>query len=157
MIQSLFPLYFCTYDVITQVSLDVTSPNCHTRRREIHELGHRFYDGKYQNHFDNLLEIGSRSWTTILSTSFGEDWAHLTRDLLFDSEGTLKLMADLWNAIRKVIVPTLIDKVGYIPIPRIEYTEDNLDLVENLTLSGRNLFPNFMSLEPTTLSSSPPP
>jgi tryptophanase len=32
--------------------------------------------------------------------------------------------------------------VGYIPIPRAEYTDDHLDLViENLTLSGRNLFP----------------
>ncbi|KIM80670.1 hypothetical protein PILCRDRAFT_9478 [Piloderma croceum F 1598] len=34
-------------------------------------------------------------------------------------------------------------KVGYIPIPRVEYTDDAIDLVvENLTLSGRNLFPN---------------
>lgn len=39
-------------------------------------------------------------------------------------------------------------QVGYIPIPRIEYTDDALDLVvENLTLSGRNLFPNVVSLE----------
>ncbi|KAG6820002.1 hypothetical protein H0H93_006621 [Arthromyces matolae] len=39
-------------------------------------------------------------------------------------------------------------KVGYIPIPRIEYTDETLDLVvENLTLSGRNLFPNIISLE----------
>ena len=28
------------------------------------------------------------------------------------------------------------------PIPRVEYSDDNLDLViENLTLQGRNLFP----------------
>lgn len=34
------------------------------------------------------------------------------------------------------------------PIPRIEYTDENLDLVvENLTLSGRNLFPNVVSFE----------
>ena len=39
-------------------------------------------------------------------------------------------------------------QVGYIPIPRIEYTDDSLDLVvENLTLSGRNLFPNVIALE----------
>src|SRR6266550_8939339 len=35
-----------------------------------------------------------------------------------------------------------------IPIPRIEYSDDALDLVvENLTLSGRNLFPNIISVE----------
>lgn len=34
------------------------------------------------------------------------------------------------------------------PIPRIEYTDDSLDLVvENLTLQGRNLFPNVVSIE----------
>lgn len=39
-------------------------------------------------------------------------------------------------------------QVGYVPIPRIEYTDDMLDLViENLALSGRNLFPNVVSME----------
>ena len=41
-----------------------------------------------------------------------------------------------------------ISQVGHIPIPRIEYTDDSLDLVvENLTLQGRNLFPNIVSIE----------
>ena len=39
-------------------------------------------------------------------------------------------------------------QVGYIPIPRIEYSDESLDLVvENLALSGRNLFPNIISIE----------
>ena len=39
-------------------------------------------------------------------------------------------------------------QVDYIPVPRIEYTDDALNLVvENLTLSGRNLFPNVVNLE----------
>jgi len=70
-----------------------------------------------------------------LNLQFGRDWARLTRDLLFDSEGSLKFKSHLWNDIRKVILPQLIEKVGYVPIPRIEYTNDSLDLVvENLTL-----------------------
>jgi hypothetical protein len=40
---------------------------------------------------------------------FGEDWAMLTKDLLFDNEGSLKFNSDLWSSIRKVIVPTLVD------------------------------------------------
>ena len=49
---------------------------------------------------------------------------------------------DAWADIRKTILPSIIDRIGYVPIPRIEYTDDGLDLVvENLTLSGRNLFP----------------
>ena len=39
-------------------------------------------------------------------------------------------------------------KIGYIPIPRVEYSDDSLDLVlENLTLSGRNLLPNIVYFE----------
>jgi len=83
-----------------------------------------------------------------LNKQFGEDWARLTRDLLFDSEGSLKFKPELWSDIRKVILPTLIEQVGYIPIPRVEYSDDSLDLVvENLTLQGRNLFPNIVQLE----------
>lgn len=39
-------------------------------------------------------------------------------------------------------------QAGFIPIPRVEYTDDSLDLVvENLTLSGRHLFPNVVEVE----------
>ena len=39
-------------------------------------------------------------------------------------------------------------QVGYIPIPRVEYTDDDFDIViENLTLQGRNMFPTIMSME----------
>lgn len=79
-----------------------------------------------------------------LNARFGQDWARLTRDLLFDSEGSLKFKPELWSDVRRVILPALVDRVGYIPIPRVEYTDDALDLVlENLTLSGRNLFPKY--------------
>ena len=52
--------------------------------------------------------------------------------------------SELWLDIRKVILPSMIERIGYVPIPRIEYTDDSLDLVvENLTLSGPNLFPKY--------------
>jgi len=82
-----------------------------------------------------------------LNKRFGEDWARLTKHLLFDSEGSLKFKSHLWDDIRKVILPTVISQVGYVPIPRIEYTDDALDLViENLTLSGKNLLPNVITM-----------
>ena len=45
-------------------------------------------------------------------------------------------------------MPGFIEQVGYVPIPRIEYTDESVDLViENLALSGKNLFPNLISME----------
>lgn len=124
----------------------VLQPQCNDSARKLQDSGRQFYDGKYKSHFDGLFNAIGGFFTAMgddpLNARFGQDWARLTKDLLFDSEGSLKFKPELWRDIRKVILPAVIDRVGYIPIPRIEYTDDGLDLVlENLTLSGRNLFP----------------
>ncbi|KAF8813295.1 hypothetical protein BYT27DRAFT_7206900 [Phlegmacium glaucopus] len=90
----------------------VLEPACNDQGNRLHETGKHFCDDKYCSHSDNL------------NHQFGEDWAHLTKDLLFDNE------------------------VRYLPIPCTEYTDDSLYLlVENLTLQGRNLFPNIIEME----------
>jgi hypothetical protein len=50
-----------------------------------------------------------------MNKQFGEDWARLTKDLLFDSEGSLKFKPELWNDIRKVVLPQIINQVSYSP------------------------------------------
>ncbi|KAI0674595.1 hypothetical protein C8Q78DRAFT_1117563 [Trametes maxima] len=140
---------------IRKVLLDpgfVLEPQCNNDANTLREDGRKFYDEKYKGHFDNLFNAAIEWFRALgedpLNKRFGEDWARLTKDLLFDSEGSLKFKPDLWLDIRKVILPSIIDQVGYIPIPRIEYTDDAVDMViENLALSGRNLFPNFVSME----------
>lgn len=140
---------------IRQVLLEpgyVLEPKCNDEANRLRETGRYFYDDKYKGHFDNLIDR-TQTWFKAfaddpLNQRFGDDWARLTRDLLFDSEGSLKWKPELWMDIRKVILPSLMDQVGYVPIPRIEYTDDALDVViENLAFSGRNLFPNFVSME----------
>ncbi|KAL1739642.1 hypothetical protein HDZ31DRAFT_85812 [Schizophyllum fasciatum] len=82
-----------------------------------------------------------------LNVRFGQDWTRLTKDLLFDNEGRLAFKSELWADIRHTILPAVVDKVGYVPIPRIEYTDDAFDVViENLVLSGRNIFPNVIEV-----------
>jgi hypothetical protein len=130
----------------------VLEPDCNTQANRLTDLGREYYDVKYKMHFDNLFDSTSQWFKAMgddpINQQFGEDWARLTRDLLFDSEGALKFKPELWNDIRRVILPTLIEQVGYIPIPRIEYTDEGLDLVvENLTLQGRNLFPNIVAID----------
>ncbi|KAF7371999.1 hypothetical protein MVEN_00058000 [Mycena venus] len=58
-------------------------------------------------------------------------------------DGHIPKVCLLSSSIRSPSRPQSFIQVGYIPIPRVEYTDDNVDLVvENLTLSGRHLFPN---------------
>ena len=66
-----------------------------------------------------------------------------------NSEGKLTWKNDLWRDVRNVILPGVAQKVGHVPIPRIEYTDNQLDLViENLTLQGKNLFPKYVKNTP---------
>ncbi|KAJ7651060.1 hypothetical protein FB45DRAFT_30202 [Roridomyces roridus] len=137
--------------VLLQVGY-VTEPACNTRGRELRDSGRVFYDDKYKGHFDRFADAGAAWFQSMandpLNQTFAEDWARLTKDLLFDSEGNLQFKKSLWEDVRGVILPQLVTKVGYIPIPRVEYTDDMIDLVvENLTLSGQHLFPNIVEME----------
>ncbi|KAI1788073.1 hypothetical protein LXA43DRAFT_974992 [Ganoderma leucocontextum] len=148
--------WFCSVDTyVRKVLMEpgfILEAKCNDEANSLRESGRRFYDDKYKGHFDNLFSAAGDWFRAMgedpLNKRFGEDWARLTKDLLFDSDGSLKFKPQLWLDIRKVILPSIIDQVGYVPIPRIEYTDEALDLViENLALSGRNLFPNVISME----------
>ncbi|KAJ3775469.1 hypothetical protein FB446DRAFT_786011 [Lentinula raphanica] len=108
--------------------------------------------GKYRQHFDNVFEgigkfVGGIGADPV-NKQLGTDIQRLTKDLLFDSDGKLTFKPELWNDVRSTIAPGLIQRIGLVPIPRIEYTDDSLDLVlENLTLSAQNLFPNLVEVE----------
>jgi hypothetical protein len=66
----------------------VLEPDCNTRGNHIRDSGRQFYDGKYKKHFDNLFSsVGD--WFKAMGEDptnkrFGEDWARLTKYLLFD-------------------------------------------------------------------------
>jgi hypothetical protein len=111
----LFCICLCT---LLQVLLQegyVLEPNCNNGGNQIHNSGCQFYDGKYKKHFDNLFSSVS-DWFKAMGEDptnkcFGEDWVRLTKDLLFDSEGSLKFKPHLCSDIQKVIVLTLVDQV----------------------------------------------
>ncbi|KZT65934.1 hypothetical protein DAEQUDRAFT_675958 [Daedalea quercina L-15889] len=130
----------------------ILDDQANARACQLRDNGRQYYDDKYNEHFNNLFNSFAdwgNAWTEDpLNRRFGQDWQRLAKDLLFDSEGSLKYKPELWRDIRKVIVPGLVANIGYVPIPRIEYTDDSLDLVlENLALSGKNVFPNLISFE----------
>ncbi|EFP80265.1 uncharacterized protein PGTG_06221 [Puccinia graminis f. sp. tritici CRL 75-36-700-3] len=130
----------------------VMKESCDQAGREINESGKKFWNHKYANHRQTLFDEIEKFFTSYaedpLNIRFGQNWKKLTKDLFLNSEGNLKLKTQLWEDITTVILPGLLRHIGYIPIPRIEYTDSQLDLViENLTLEGQNLLPNSVELE----------
>ena len=119
---------------------------------ELQQSGKYFFTDKYRGHqqrlFDEIQLWFQAMGDDPLNIRLGDDFKRLTKDLLFNSEGNLTFKPKLLNDIRNVILPTVISQVGYVPIPRAEYSDDKIDLViENLVLSGPNLFPNVVEIE----------
>jgi hypothetical protein len=134
----------------------ILSPQFSSQSQAIfHDQAREFFDVRYKDHRDLLSNEGQEwvnGWTTDpLNKRLTDNWATLVKDLLLNDNGNLTWKPMLWHDIRKVILPSLIEQVGYVPIPRIEYTDDKMDLViENLTLQGRNLFPNIIEVAAQT-------
>src|SRR5215472_2410362 len=81
----------------------VIEPVCNNRGNELKEAGRKFFDDKYRSHFVNLFSTIGNWFRAMgddpLNKCFGEDWGRLTRDLLFDNEGSLKFKSQLWADI----------------------------------------------------------
>ncbi|KAI1785937.1 hypothetical protein LXA43DRAFT_1113109 [Ganoderma leucocontextum] len=130
----------------------ILDDQCNERARQLSDIGREFYDGKYKGHFDNLFNSVKEwfgAWAEDpLNKQIGNNFMQLAKDTLFDAEGNLTFKPELWADFRQKIIPGFIDELGYVPIPRIEYTDEQLDLViENLALSGKNIFPNLITVE----------
>ncbi|GAA5972551.1 hypothetical protein JCM8115_000263 [Rhodotorula mucilaginosa] len=125
------------------------------RGRELRESGKHYWDpqnGKYSGHKDNFFNAVQGFFTAYaddgLNQRLGESVKSLVTDLFLNSEGNITWKPELWTDIRKVILPTLFQQIGYVPIPRAEYTSKDVDLVvENLTLETANLLPNIFEIE----------
>ncbi|KAL5482543.1 hypothetical protein ACEPAI_9137 [Sanghuangporus weigelae] len=118
---------------------------------QLHAESRKFFDAKYKFHLDGLLDAIQtwfRGWSEDpFNKRLGEDATKLMKDLLFNSEGGLAFKSHLLTDIRKVILPTLIEKIGYVPISRVEFVSKNIDFViENFTLQGRNFLPKIFEV-----------
>lgn len=120
--------------------------------RQLQKSGESFFQDKYRGHWEAFADQVQLFFTAMhhdpLNRRLGDDVKRFTKDLLFNSEGNLTFKPHLWNDIRQTLLPTFIRQIGYVPIPRAEFSSPDIDLViENLVLSGPNLFPNVVSLE----------
>ncbi|WWD18999.1 hypothetical protein CI109_103456 [Kwoniella shandongensis] len=119
---------------------------------QLKDSGKSFFQDKYKGHQEHLFDE-LQSWFVSfnddpLNRRLGEDIKRLAKDLLFNENGDFQFKPKLWGDIRTTLLPAFISQVGYIPIPRAEYSDDKIDIVvENLILSGPNLFPNVILIE----------
>jgi hypothetical protein len=94
------------------------SPAFNNEGQRLQDTGHQFFDERYRGHKDNLfdqIQVWFTAWgEDPLNRRFADDWKRLTKDLLFAEDGSLAYKPHLWTDIRRVILPQLIQHVGYI-------------------------------------------
>ncbi|SMY28200.1 unnamed protein product [Zymoseptoria tritici ST99CH_1A5] len=75
--------------------------------------------------------------------AFGRSMEKLFKDLGNDENGKAEFKPHLVKDLTEVILPAFFTHVRYIPIPRIEVSDPQIDaIVENLVIEGNNLAPN---------------
>lgn len=132
----------------------IMKDDANTQARQLKESGKKFFkaadgrsQGKYVPHKDALFrEISyfAKSMNSDpLNRKLGDNVQQIVKDLFLNADGGLTFKPHLWSDIRDPILPELLSHVGLVPLPRIEYTDKQVDLViENLTIDLLNILPS---------------
>ncbi|ORY68549.1 uncharacterized protein BCR38DRAFT_363053 [Pseudomassariella vexata] len=118
---------------------------------KLYDHGNYLLRDRYKNHTDHILDE-----LKFLATQFDEDLANkaltqslqkLFNDLGNDASGKPTFKPHLVKDLTDIILPAAFENVAYIPIPRIEYSDPQIDaVVENLVLESDNFMPNVLEL-----------
>jgi hypothetical protein len=82
-----------------------------------------------------------------MNKDFRRSIERLFRDLGNDEDGSIAWKPHLLKDVTSVILPEILEKLYYVPIPRMEYSDPQFDIiVENLIIESDNLAPNILEL-----------
>ena len=120
--------------------------------------GNRLYDQgrfllreRYRDHTNRLLDefkfIGQQFDEDPQNKVFGLAVQKLFLDLGNDENGKPTFKKHLVTDLTNVILPSFFESVRYVPIPRIEVSDPQIDaIVENLVIESDNLMPNSLEI-----------
>ena len=120
--------------------------------------GNKLYDqGKfllrerYRDHTNRVIDefrfLGTQFEEDPQNKAFGDAVQKLFLDLGNDENGKPVFKKHLVKDLTTVIVPAIFENVRYVPIPRIEISDPQADvIVENLVVESDNLMPNALEI-----------
>jgi hypothetical protein len=104
---------------------------------------------KYRDHTDRVLDeikfFGTQFDEDAQNHAFADAVTKLFQDLGQDDNGKSTFKPHLLKDVTEVILPRFLESVHYVPLPRLEYSDDMVDLIiENLIVESDNLAPNVL-------------
>lgn len=127
----------------------IMQPVANEEWNRLYDQGRFLLRERYRSHTDRIIDefkfIGQQFDADPQNKAFGNALNKLFLDLGQDETGAASFKPHLLKDFSEVIVPAFFENVRYIPIPRIEYTDPEMDaIVENLVIEGDNLAPNVL-------------
>lgn len=127
----------------------IMQPIANEEWNRLYDQGRFLLRERYRTHTDRIIDefkfIGQQFDADPQNKAFGNALNKLFLDLGQDETGAASFKPHLLKDLSEVIVPAFFENVRYVPIPRIEYTDPEMDaIVENLVIEGDNLAPNVL-------------
>ncbi|KAI8972768.1 hypothetical protein BDB01DRAFT_900304 [Pilobolus umbonatus] len=115
--------------------------------RQLMDDSNRIIKGKYDDHLKHLSHMAKDFMNAMaedrVARELNERFTAIHRDLWFDRDGNPAFKPHLLEDMKNTLLPAFMDEIKFIPIPRIEYSDAQYDvIIENLILSGDSLLPN---------------
>ncbi|KAL9056752.1 MAG: hypothetical protein Q9162_002723 [Coniocarpon cinnabarinum] len=114
---------------------------------KLYDQGNFLLRERYRNHTDRVVDetkfLADQFDADPQNKAFAESMNKLFNDLGHDENGKPAFKKHLLKDLSEVIIPAFFEHVRYVPIPRVEYSDQMADaVIENLIIEGDNLAPN---------------
>lgn len=129
----------------------IMQDECNEQWRHLYDRGNYLLRQKYRTHTDRIVNeikfLADQFDQDPHNRAFSASLQKLFRDLGHDENGKPSFKPHLLKDLTEVIIPAAFENVAYIPIPRIEYSDPQIDaIVENLVLESDNFMPNVLEV-----------
>lgn len=118
---------------------------------QLYDRGQHLLRDRYRDHTDRIVDelnfLARQFDADPMNKRFANSMNKLFNDLGNDENGKPTFKKHLVTDLTQVIIPSFLESVSYVPIPRIEYTDHMMDaIVENLVIESDNLTPNMLEI-----------
>lgn len=129
----------------------ILEPASTTDWNKLYDHGKYLLRDKYKTHTDRILDeikfFGKQFDEDAQNKQFAQSVNKLFLDLGNDENGKPTFKPHLLKDLTEVIIPATFESIAYIPIPRIEYSDPQVDaVIENLVLESDNFMPNLLEI-----------
>ena len=117
----------------------------------LYDRGNFLLRDRYRNHTDRVVDeikfLADQFDQDPLNKKFADSINHMLQSLGHDQNGKPTFKPHLLKDLSEVILPGIFESIRYVPIPRIEFSDSQVDaVIENLVIESDNLMPNVFEI-----------